>query len=87
MLRREFFELIRKRGFNVTPSTLNAAIARGHVAKPVKLDDGWYDYSQTQVDDFVKYLTRTERRRLHIAATMVERGSRPGRPKKTANAS
>jgi hypothetical protein len=87
MLKREFFAELKNRGYSVSATTLHAAIQRGHVTRPVKADDGWYDYSLQQVDEFCSYLKRTERRRRHLAAVLAERGRRVGRPKKNVQAS
>lgn len=68
MLRREFFAELEKQGFKVSPSTLDSAIRRGFVSKPVKAPDNWMDYGPKQLAEFIEYLKRTQRRRLHLAS-------------------
>jgi hypothetical protein len=86
MLRREFFAELEKQGFKVSATSLAYAIERGYVDRPEK-PDGWRDYTQHQLNQFVAYLKRNARRRSHIPALMSGNGPKPGRPRKASSAS
>jgi hypothetical protein len=86
MLRREFFKELENRGYKISATSLVYAIERGYVDRPEK-PDGWCDYTPKQLDQFIAYLKRNERRRSHVAAMMAGDGPKPGRPRKTPRAS
>jgi hypothetical protein len=86
MLKREFFEALEKRGYKVSATVLGYAIDRGYVDRPER-PDGWYDYSEATLEQFIAYLQRTARRRTHIPGMMAGNGPKPGRPRKTQSAS
>ena len=86
MLRREFFAELKKLGFEISETSLSYAIDKGHVDRPEK-PDGWCDYTEQHLEQFVAYLKRTARRRAHVPAIMAGDGPKPGRPRKSQSAS